>query len=250
LTLFINRVALVPWAWENLKYIFPSDNNTIEDQKASFGFSWVFPQAGFEVYGEIGIDDYVPGNQYIRHLFHTNVYTGGLKKKINIIQRWSIYGEITAEFNWMEMTQDFQFQWPYSFYFHHIIIHGYTNKGQTIGVGNGWAGNSQYLGFKLFYPNGFSLLYIYRTNPDNNFLYSQAVEDVAGGGNLSRKLYGTYKASFVFGISTLYYLTKELSISGGFLYDYIINPQYKNDSEGNNITINNFGFQFGVKYVF
>ncbi|MDR2535421.1 MAG: capsule assembly Wzi family protein, partial [Treponema sp.] len=39
LTLFINRVALVPWAWENLKYIFPSDNNTIEDQKASFGFS-------------------------------------------------------------------------------------------------------------------------------------------------------------------------------------------------------------------
>ncbi|GHU77301.1 hypothetical protein FACS189461_5610 [Spirochaetia bacterium] len=124
LTLSANRVCLVPWEWENLKYIWPMDNNTIEDQKASFALSWLFPQVGFEIFGELGIDDFVSGKgiiDYIRHPFHTTVYTVGLKKFVNIVPKKQIYGEILFESNWMEMTQDFQLQWTYSCYFHHLI---------------------------------------------------------------------------------------------------------------------------------
>ncbi|MDR2484671.1 MAG: capsule assembly Wzi family protein, partial [Treponema sp.] len=40
LTLCANRVCQIEWRWKNLKYMFPVDDNTIEDQKMSFGVSW------------------------------------------------------------------------------------------------------------------------------------------------------------------------------------------------------------------
>jgi len=140
LTLFTNRVCLIPWEIENIKFIIPSDDNTIEDQKSSFGFSWIFPQVGFEVYGELGFDDFVPNSfpqGYIRYPFHTMMYTIGLKKTIPIISASKIYLELLFESNSMEMSQDFHFQWPYSPYFHHQVLHGYTNRGQWLGAGSG-----------------------------------------------------------------------------------------------------------------
>jgi hypothetical protein len=118
LTLFANRVALVPWEWENLSFIIASDANTDEDQKISFGASWIFPQVGFEVYGELGIDDMVWGGRdgevvgYIRYPTHTMLYTVGVKKTIPIAPVREVYGELLFEWNSMEMSQDFQFQWP------------------------------------------------------------------------------------------------------------------------------------------
>jgi hypothetical protein len=253
LTLSANRVCLVPWEWENLKYIIPLNENTIEDQKMSLFASWIFPQVGFEVYGEVGIDDYISGDtisKFIRHLFHTNVYTVGLKKAVSIVPQKQILGEIVFEFNWMEMTQDFQFQWPYSFYFHSLIKQGYTNKGQWLGAGSGWGGNSQYLGFKLYYPKGFSSLFIHRSNPDNNYLYSQAVEDVADGGELSIKLYRTFKGSLVLGASSLYYLANNLNIYGTIAYNPIVNPLYQISKERDDIILHNFIIQLGIQYSF
>jgi hypothetical protein len=253
LTLSANRVCLVPWTWENLRYIIPLDANTIEDQKMSLSASWIFPQVGFTVYGEVGIDDYISGDnisRFIRHLFHTNVYAVGLKKTINIVPQKQIFGEIIFEFNWMEMTQDFQFQWPYSFYFHGLIEQGYTNKGQWLGAGSGWGGNSQYMGFKLYYPRGYSSLFIHRSNPDNNYLYSQAIEDVANHGALSIKIYRTFKGSLVFGASSLYHLTKSLNIRGTIAYNPIVNPLYQNTEDRDDIILHNFIFQIGIQYSF
>jgi hypothetical protein len=231
LTLFANRVCLVPWEWENLKYIFPSEDNTIEDQKASFGFSWIFPQVGFEVYGELGIDDFVPDafpEGYIRYPFHTMMYTVGLKKVIIILPAHKIYGELFFEWNSMEISQDFQFQWPYTPYFHHQIIHGYTNRGQWLGEGTGWGGNSQYLAFKLYYLKGASSLFIHRNNPDNNFLYSKAVNASASENNyeMEKKYFKNWKANLAIGIDTNYFFSDVFSLGGGFVYNLIINPYY------------------------
>jgi hypothetical protein len=219
----------------------------------SLAASWSFPQVGFIVYGEVGIDDYVSGGnivKFIRHIFHTNVYTAGIRKSIAIIPEKYFFVEIIFEFNWMEMTQDFQFQWPYSFYFHGLIKQGYTNKGQWLGAGSGWGGNSQYLSFKLYYPQGFTNLFIHRSNPDNNYVYSQAVEDVANHGDLSLKIYRTFKGSMVFGISSLYYLTKTLNICGAIGYNPIVNPLYKNTEDRDDILLHNFTFQLGMQYFF
>ena len=233
LTLFVNRTCLVPWEWKNMKYIFPTNEkeniNAIDDQKASFGLSWVFPQVGLEIYGELGIDDFVPDNfphGYIRYPLHSMTYTAGLKKIIPITPSKNIFGELLFEWNSMEMSQDFQFQWPYSPYFHHQLIHGYTNKGQWLGVGSGWGGNSQYLGFKLYYLKGYSSIFIHRNNPDNNFLYSKAVNDSAEDGEMNIKYFSNWKSNFSIGIDTNYFLLNALSLGAGFAYNHIINPYY------------------------
>jgi hypothetical protein len=252
LTLSANRVCLVPWEWKNLEYIIPKELNTYEDQKASFSASWIFPSVGFEVYGELGIDDFVPGKVlgYIRNPFHTTIYTSGLKKTIGIARKKNIFGEIIFEFNWTEMTQDFQFEWPYSFYFHHNIKQGYTNGGQWLGSGIGTGGNSQYLSFKLYYPQGYSLLFVSRNNPDNNYLYKDAVYDSAAGGGLAQKNWGSNKANFLIGLQSGYYLG-HLFLGGGLVYDLIINPFYGPTNSGHNLSfMHNFSFNMGAKWIF
>jgi hypothetical protein len=232
LTLFANRVCLVEWEWENLKYLFPSNDNTVEDQKASFGVSWTLPQAGVEVYGELGIDDFVLHGVggYQRYPFHTMTYTAGFKKTIPIVPAKDVYGMLFFEWNSMEMSQDFQFQWPYSPYFHHLVVHGYTNRGQWIGAGSGWGGNSQYLEFKVYYPKGASSLFVHRNNPDNNFLYSKAIYASAEGGQLEDLYFTAWKANFTMGANTNYFLLDNFNISGGFAFNYIINPLYYYDN--------------------
>ena len=254
LTLFVNRVCLVPWEWNNIKFIFPSKENTIEDQKSSFGVSWIFPQVGLEVYGELGIDDFVPDglpNGYIRYPFHTMLYTVGLKKTIPVLPTRKIYGELFFEWNTMEMSQDFQFQWPYSPYFHFPIIHGYTNKGQWLGAGSGWGGNSQYLAFKLYYPKGFTSLFLHRNNPDNNFIYSKAVDASAldNDGELAKKYFKSWKANIIIGIDTNYFITNSFSLGAGFIYNKIINPYYyyKKTEYWSDLIINNFSMNIFIK---
>jgi hypothetical protein len=255
LTLFVNRVCLVPWEWNNIKFIFPRKENTIEDQKSSLGFSWIFSQVGFELYGELGVDDFVPGdfpNGYIRYPFHTMLYTVGLKKTIPVLPSCKIYGELFFEWNSMEMSQDFQFQWPYSPYFHFPIIHGYTNKGQWLGAGSGWGGNSQYLGLKLYYPKGNSFIFIHRNNPDNNFLYSKAVNDSAEDGEMNNKYFSNFKSNLAIGLDTNYFLINVLSIGAGLVYNRIINPYYylnKSDYWKDDL-IQNFSFYISMKLYY
>ena len=254
LTLFANRIALVKWKWENLKYILPLNQNTHigetdagEDQKMSFGFNWAFPQVGFELYTEIGLDDFVPDGfpqGYIRYPLHTLAYTAGLKKTFNINQEKQIFGELHLEINNSEMSQDFQFQWPYNFGFHHQITQGYTNKGQLLGTGYGYGGNMQYLDFSVLYPKGKSNFTIARWNPDNNYLYSKAINAKANEDELNDKYFTAFKANFITGFSTLYYITKDFNINGSVLYNLIINNHYENDSN----ETHNLYFSLGIEY--
>ncbi|GHU13857.1 hypothetical protein FACS1894161_4180 [Spirochaetia bacterium] len=186
--------------------------------------------AGVESYMEIGLDDFLPGDlvkSYIRYPFHTLVYTIGLKKAINISAKNEVYGELLFEWTNMEVSQDYQFQWPSSFYFHGSLHHGYTNRGQLLGTGSGWGGNSQYLAFKLYYPRGTSTLFIHRNNPDNDFIYGQAVSTGTDyDSELDDKYLTGFKSNFIIGANTYYFLLEHLSIGGGAAYNLIINPHY------------------------
>jgi hypothetical protein len=261
LTLSANRVSMVPWAWRNLKQMIPiignpetdikfSLGNPESDIKFSFGMSYLFSQVGFEVYGEIGIDDGVPQSiirGYLRYPLHTLVFSTGLKKTLDIAPRKEIYGEIIFEFNWLEMSQDFQFMWPYSFYFHNRM-HGYTNRGQLLGNASSPGGNSQYLRFVLFYPKGSSALFISRNNPDNNYLYSSAVGSAAGPSGWNRIV--NFKSNFNLGIETTYFVIPSLAVSAGFVYNYIINPFFEFQNETAMSSRHNFSLIFGLNWTF
>jgi hypothetical protein len=62
------------------------------------------------------------------------------------------------------------------------------------------------------------------------------------------------KANFIIGILTNYFLNNTLTISGGFIYDLIINPHYKRTAEyyadGNDIYWHNISLQLGLKFEF
>jgi hypothetical protein len=254
LVLGANRICLVKWEWENLKYIVPLNENNDEDQKMSLMASWSFPQVGFEVYGELGIDDFTSGGAmgYIRYPFHSAIYTLGLKKNIDISP--TVKGQIVLEHSQFEMTQDFQFQWPYNFYFHHQITQGYTNQGQYIGSGLGTGGNSQFLGFNIYYPKGSTLVFIHRNNPDNNYLYKNAVNDSAADGELSKQNWGKQKANFNIGASTCYFITSFIQLTGQFTYNLVVNPTYTNTYGSSlpwkNEYVHNVNISIGCKFVF
>jgi hypothetical protein len=265
LTLGVNRVFLTKWKLSNLKYLgellFISLDNSEqvqgnENQMVSLTADWIFPKVGFEVYAEIGIDDYVPGKMgYLRYPFHTLVYTAGLTKTMTLSETKGLHGKLLFEITNLEMSQDFQFQWPYTFYAHHQITQGYTNDGQWLGAGNGTGGNSQYLGFTLYYPKGNTTIFLHRSNPDNNYLYKNAVYNSANvddenGENLDDKYFTNWKASIVLGVNTKYFVTKNLVISGGAGYNLILNPLYENNGFANDIKLHNFIFQLGLKYNF
>ncbi|GHT66779.1 hypothetical protein FACS1894110_11070 [Spirochaetia bacterium] len=243
LTLSVNRIALVPWEWENLIYIFPGAVNadaegyvSAEDQKISLGVSWVFPKAGLEIYGEIGMDDYISGGLvgYIRDPAWTMVYLSGLKKTIPIVPEKQIFGELFFEANWFDNSLgsgNHSITW-YSYYRHGGIQQGYTNGGQWLGNAASPGGNSQSLGFVVYYPQGKSSIMLNRANPDSDFMYHFA--------------YGTRanRAVFNLDLQTSYYISSFL-IFGGLTYNLIIGDFYTKE----NTKIHNFSIQLGVKWT-
>lgn len=266
LTLGANKVCLSKWNSKNaVKYLNPLyDVNDNEDQKLSLTANWIFPKVGFEVYGELGIDDYVQGwHSYskilstIRNPFHTMTYTFGLKKAVPVYKPKNIQGEIIFEWNNTEMSQDFQFEWPYNFGFHHIVTQGFTNRGQWIGSGIGYGGNNQILAFNILYPKGNTLVFVSRNNPDNNYIYSKTITTTSSDKDIYYRYYVAYKANFNAGVLTTYFLTKDLALTGGAIYNLVLNPEYNPSKKFETsdwyqipAKVHNFHFQLGAKYNF
>ena len=177
----------------------------------------------------------------MRYPLHTLIYTTGFRKAFHIKNNLQLICNL--EINYSEMSQDFQFQWPYNFGFHHQISQGYTNKGQFLGTGYGYGGNMQYLDFTLLYPKGKTCLFISRNNPDNNYLYSKAINKNAIDDELEKKYFKKWKANFNSGFITSNYFSPNFMINLGFVYNFIINEKY------DNIDKNNFIINIGIKYT-
>lgn len=240
LTIGINKIILSKWDDnEFYKYLNPlygmkgaSDGNVGEDQKITFIADWLAPKGMFDVYMELGFDDHINSkdsiNSYITHYWHAFVYTFGAKKGFIINQKNNISGNIIFEWNNTEMSQDFQVNWPYNFGFHHQVTHGYTNKGQWLGSGIGYGGQSQYLELNVYYPKGKSLIYLTRYNPDNNMLFRESISTSPRGENteLHEKTWNYFKGIFAIGFDTEFFITDSFIFGGGLSYIKIVNPTY------------------------
>ncbi len=250
MTLSVNKICLCKWEDRSIKYFNPFyDSNEVEDQKASFGIDWIFPQVGFEVYGELGIDDY--NSRGISNPFHTAIYTVGAKKTFSIIKKYGIFAELLFEWSNFEMSQDFQLQWKYmGYYSHSLISQGYTQNGQIIGAGSGYFGNSQYLAFKIYHKKGSIMPFIHFNRPDTNFIDNKAIsgsdKDWQDKTPNQSPDWANYKAIRTIGASFEYFITKNFIMSGEFNSSYIVKPNYK--SKDSNIT--NFHAKLCGKYNF
>lgn len=255
LTVGVNRIFMANWAAHNLKYIgrlftlSKSNGSQVgthedEDQKVALFADWHFPKVGFEVWGELGIDDFT--SDKIANPFHTVIYSVGAKQITPLPVDW-LKGEIIAEWNNFEMSQDFQLQWCYTGYYSHgSISQGYTNKGQILGAGTGSLGNSQFLGYKIYHSYGNVMLFYHRFCPDNNYIYNKAVTtDASYGTEINKLYYAAYKVFRTYGVNVTHYITDDFVISTNFvrifgkhaLYDF------KNNIVG-------YSFGLNMKYCF
>lgn len=235
LTISANRNFLCEWKYKSIfsvgdLFYIPMNihgGRDTWDQRASIGFSYLLPESGFEVYSEIGLNDYSPGlDGYIRYPFRSLVYTSGMRKSlpVNVFGK-SFRGELMVEVTDLEVSQDFQFDWPSTFYAHHQIKQGYTNRGQWLGAGNGTGGNSQYLGFKLYHQKGNIGIYIHRSNPDNDYIYQTSI----GTENTPsvKENIKNFKAVMSSGINGIYFIRPGIQLRAGISYIVEHNPLYK-----------------------
>lgn len=237
LTFSINKISLARWDEKSIKYLNPLyDTNAVEDQKASFGVDLHFPQVQFEVYGELGIDDY--NSRSFANPFHTAIYTIGAKKelsilqKINILKLNNISTELIFEWNNFEMSQDFQLQWKYmGYYSHGLIVQGYTQRGQILGAGSGYFGTSQYIAVRTYMPKGNITVFLHYNRPDSNYLNNFGLDTKeqswTDAGLKEHAQWGCYKAIRTYGINTTYFVTRSLQLAAEFNTSWILYPEYK-----------------------
>ena len=254
LTFSINKISLARWDEKSIKYLNPFyDTNAVEDQKCSFALDLLFPSVGFEVYGELGLDDY--NSRGFANPFHTAIYTVGAKKELSFFQkfdffkRFNIRPEIIFEWNNFEMSQDFQLQWHYmGYYSHGLIKQGYTQNGQIIGAGSGYFGNSQYLALKTYFSKGDITFFIHFNKPDTNYLNNKGIdtkqEDWESEGKVQYDDWARYKAIRTFGCTANFFATKSLIISTNINGSWIINPTYSQQDKD----FGNYYFSLSLKY--
>lgn len=235
-TISINKISLARWDEKSAKYLNPLyDSNEVEDQKASFGADLLFPAVGFEVYGELGVDDY--NARGFANPFHTAIYTVGAKKELSFFrrfQKFNIRPEIIFEWSNFEMSQDFQLQWNYmGYYSHSLIAQGYTQRGQILGAGSGYFGNSQYIALRTHFSKGNVTLFLHYNRPDTNYLNNFGVntkyEDWQKEGKKQHDQWAQYKSMRTYGINIQYFLTQSLLIGVDFNTSWIVNPEYKKE---------------------
>lgn len=263
LTVGANRIFITYWRPENFKYLLRlftlsrsnalSSSGNDEDQKFSLFAQWELPEAGFKVYGEFGRDDFSSNEG--TNPFHTAIYTIGLKQIIplkftQLFASWQksfdLKSEFLFEFNNFEMSQDFQLQWPYmGYYAHGFVKQGYTNKGQILGAGSGYFGNSQFVQYKVYYSKGYTSFKFHRYCPNINSVYSKAVNASSDNGKAewAKIWYANYETTFCYGIESYYCFFDSLGIN--FSFTFVDTYKRMNQNDRND---KSFNIIFGIKY--
>lgn len=252
LTISINKISLARWDEKSAKYLNPLyDSNEVEDQKVSFGADLLFPTVGFEVYGELGIDDY--NGRGFADPFHTMIFTVGTIKELTFIKKVTkskLESELIFEWSNFGMSQDFQLEWKYmGYYSHSLISQGYTQNGQIIGAGSGYFGNSQYIALRTYFSKGNVTLFLHYNRPDTNYIdnigldtkYDEWKDTYKG----SHEQWGLYKSIRTCGINIQYFFTNKFLIDCEYNLSWIKFPMYKKDK----VNLNNY-VAFTLKYNF
>ncbi|MDR2410351.1 MAG: capsule assembly Wzi family protein, partial [Bacteroidales bacterium] len=246
-TIGINRTMLSKW--NDLDYVSAftlfvpfmdkSAGEDKRDQRASVVFSYVFSKVGAELYFEWARNDFTAIlDHLVQYPFHSQAYTFGFRK--NFLFSTSLQGELLLEITNLESSRDFELEWPTTFYAHHIITQGYTNRGQWLGAGTGTGGNSQYLGFAIFYNKGYFNIFAQRQSIDNDYIWFMHMgEPIAVKSQDEWKM----KAQISFGVDNSIYINRNLGFFSNIIFSYIYKPTY-NENES---PVQNWYFAVGIK---
>ena len=261
LTIGFNRTMISKWndmsAYTTLGIIIPGISNLTSgggdssDQRFSATIDYLNKTVGWEVYFEWARNDFSPNMDYIiRYPFHTQGWTFGTKKTISL--PFKLKGEIILELTDLQCSADYDrlIGWYSTFYAHHKVTQGYTNRGQWLGAGIGTGGNSQYLGFTVYYPKGSFTLFGQRRNPDLD--YTMYIDSRKYGKDDSYQIWtaeASIRCNIDIGITATYFITPSFIAEGTFIFEDELNPLNHTPTYGSIHRINPI-FRLGLKYNF
>jgi hypothetical protein len=190
------------------------------DGRASVTWSWVFPSAGFEFYGEFAMEDYIVSLVYLqRRPEHATGFVLGMRQNIPIKSHKDRYFLLNAEFSSLVWSLDYYVNsvgYGGGFYRHTLTNLGYTNEGQVLGASYGSGGNAQYLSLDYYAPFGMLGVYMNRTKWDNTAMYSPSnINNTNSDWDVPVQM--------AYGCKTSYFLTRNWSLGADLAFIYDIN---------------------------
>lgn len=140
---------------EKRKLITPANplGEDSSDQMIELFARWLMPESNFEVYGSLGRNDHaIDQRDVILEPDHSDAYSLGFQKLFLQPERGFVRlrGEITSLANGLTQTIRPDPTW----YAHHIVTQGYTQRGQLIGAQAGPGGRQMDLGLDGYRPWG------------------------------------------------------------------------------------------------
>lgn len=214
------------------------------DQRISISFDYKMTKVGFEIYLEWGKNDYSPNMEYyLRYPFHTQGWTFGAIKSFDL--PLNLKGVLQIELTSLECSADYDrlIPWYSTFYSHHRISQGYTNKGQWLGAGIGTGGNSQYIGLNIYHTKGFINFFAQRRNPDLD--YTMYI-DTRSGRSIDF-VQCSIRTNIDFGFFSTFFITSRIPISFNIIHSDEHNPLNVSDiwnSEKRKNVIIQFNFMY------
>jgi hypothetical protein len=148
-----------------------SSGTDTRDQMASLWFRWVFPEVGFETYGEYGRGDHsLDTRDIVLEPDHARAYILGMRKVFHTGEGvLSVRAEV-ANLGAARVAQD---RGAGFWYAHTVVQQGYTQDGQVIGAGIGTGSDQQTLAVDWYAPRGRVGLIVQRHRNDSDSFYWQ-----------------------------------------------------------------------------
>jgi len=145
------------------------------DQLFSVFAHWVFPEAGFEAWGEWGrAEEPASFRDFLETPHHSRGYTIGGRHARPV--RAASHISLEAEHTSLEPSQTFRTKQHGEWYASRSVPQGYTHRGRVVGAGIGPSGSSQWLAVDWLAPEWTVGLFGTRIRWENEALYSYAPE--------------------------------------------------------------------------
>lgn len=215
-------------------------NPLANNQLISLFARWVFPESGFEVYGEWAREDHWEDLQDLLGEFdHSQGVMLGLQRSVRIgDDRWlRIRGELVDVAKGATVRSGRNF---WGFYMHSQIRQGYTHRGQVLGASVGPGSDAQFVGADVFTRWGRVGAYLERVRHDNDVYYDRWARYYGYTGHDVELTAGTEYVVF-FGSTALF---------GGTSFSYRWNRNFLGHPslEGEGRTDRNWRFRLGLRW--
>ena len=204
----------------------PTGDDTYDQLLSLFG-RWVEPEGGFEIYFEWGRNDHSwDVRDFLLEPEHSQAYLLGVRKAVELQGNRIL--ALGAELTQLEADPTFQVRPKGTYYVHHIVTQGYTQRGQVIGAGIGPAGNTQSLAADLYVPWGRAGVYLERQVRDNDAYYGWAAANNAG--------FCCHDVSLHLGSHALVFVD-EFDLEGGFVVTHEYNRYFSFETDPWNLKV-------------